>query len=372
MKKLLYFVSEDWYFCSHRLPLAVAASRQGYEVVVLTRIHQDCRTIQKEGLRVINSTLDRRSLSLLRELRELWRLVVLYRQEKPDIVHHVALKPVLYGTIATMFTNTKIVNALAGLGFVFSSNKMRARLLRPLIIAAFKCLLDRANSFLIVQNTDDHDFLIDEIGISSCRIKLIAGSGVDVSHYTPLPEPKKPVTVTLVARMLWDKGIGEFVKAAILLKQQRCLARFLLVGSCDSGNPASIDEDLLRHWHQKGDVEWRGHASDIRSIWAESHVAVLPSYREGLPKSLLEAMACGRPIITTDAPGCRGLVDEGINGYSVPVRNVSQLADSIKKLIDNPELRRKMGQKAREKVVTEFSADKVHNEFLSLYKELLQ
>jgi glycosyltransferase involved in cell wall biosynthesis len=371
--KLLYFVTEDWYFCSHRLPLALAAQDAGYDVAVVTRVNEHGDAIRRAGIRLIPFNLSRRGMSLLSELAVLVRLVLLYRNEKPNLVHHVAMKPVLYGSLAARLSGVPyVVNALAGMGYVFSSNQPMARLLRPVIGNAFRMLLSSSRSRLILQNKDDCAMFVRKRFINGERIRLIRGSGVDTAVFSPTTEPSGIPVVMLASRMLWDKGIGEFVEAASLLKARGVNARFVLVGDTDPHNPSAIPNDQLTAWHTKGVIEWWGRRDDMPAILAQAHIVCLPSYREGLPKVLLEAASCGRPIVATDTPGCREVVHNGENGLLVTVRSAVELADAIQDLIENPKLRQKMGARGREIVVREFSVEKVVAETMTVYRELLK
>lgn len=307
-----------------------------------------------------------------RELRAFMHIFRLYRQVRPDIVHHVALKPVVYGSIAAWLARVPhVVNAMTGLGFVFSSNHWKARCLRPGIKRMFTAFLNRANSRLIVQNSDDADLFRHQIGIDPSRIALIRGSGVDTSHYPFLPAPRGPMTFTLVGRMLRDKGVYEFVAASRILRSKGIHCRCILVGDVDQENPASIDASQLKQWEADGFVEWWGRRDDIASVWAKSHVAVLPSYREGLPKSLLEAASCGRPLIACDVPGCREVVHQGVNGLLVQSQSAEALAAAMEALAADVELRERMGRASRKIVESDLSEDIVIRQTLALYDDLL-
>lgn len=371
--KLLFLVTEDWYFCSHRLPIAREAQKKGFEIVVATRVDCHGEQITAEGFKLIPLRLLRRSTNPLSELGAIMQLIGIYRREKPDIVHHVAMKPVLYGTLAARLTGVPhVVNALAGMGYVFISGQLKARLLKPAIRATFRLLLNYGNSRLILQNNDDTTMFIQSGLINKDRIRLVRGSGVDTDIYIPLPEPAGSPVVTLASRMLWDKGVGEFVAAAGILQSRGVDARFVLVGDTDLHNPAAISAEQLAAWHSEGAVSWQGFSDAMPTVFARSTIVCLPSYREGLPKVLLEAAASGRPIVTTDTNGCREVVSHGVNGLLVPVRSSLELADALQLLIENPELRRRMGACGRETVVKEFAAGKVVAETMAVYEELLQ
>jgi glycosyltransferase involved in cell wall biosynthesis len=300
------------------------------------------------------------------EVLALWRL---YRRERPDLVHHVALKPVIFGAMAAWLARVPgQVNAVAGMGWLFTTTSGIVRLVRPVIRWMLGRLLNRPHSLTIVQNPEDR-ILLERAGVSAKRLRLIRGAGVDVQIFFPVAPPPEPVRIVLVARMLWDKGVGEFVEAARILSESGANARFVLVGDPDPANPASVPESTLLSWNGQNGVEWWGRREDMPSVLQSAHIACLPSYREGLPKTLLEAAATGLPIVTTDAPGCREVVRDGINGFLVPVRDSVALAAALKRLIDDAVLRRSMGEQSRLRAETEFGLETVIAQTLETYRE---
>ena len=374
---IAYFVTEDWYFCSHRLQLAVAAKEAGYTVYVVTRVNSHGAEIEAAGLNLVPVTLSRRSKNPIVEAMFIWRLVRIYKEIRPDIAHHIAMKPVIYGSIAARAARAArvpaVVNAMAGLGFLFSSEKLIARLLRPVIRVLFRQLLNNDRTTVILQNPDDVKVLCDSGTVIRDHVRLIRGSGVDTDVYQYQPEPDGVPIVLLASRLLWDKGIGEFVDAASRINRERSNVRFVLVGEGDDENPASISADQLKEWNKQGNVECWGRRSDMPEIFAEAHIVCLPTaYGEGVPKVLIEAASCGRPIVATDAPGCREIVVDGKNGILVPVRDVDALVLAICKLLDSPVLRRQMGQSGRQLVKEEFSLEKVIGETLAIYRSSRQ
>lgn len=373
MPRILYFVSEDWYFCSHRLPLAAAARADGFDVAVATRVNRDGSRIETAGLRLIPLALSRRGFNPFRELGVIWKLIQIYRKEKPDVVHHVAIKPVLYGSLAAWFNSVPgVVNALGGLGFIFSSETRMAKALQPLARVAFRLLLNAGRSRLILQHADDRRLLVESGMIDGSRVRVIRGAGVDINEFVPRPEPAGVPLVMLASRLLWDKGVGEFVEAAHQLRQQGVQARFVIVGQGDPENPASIPDKQMKIWQESGFVEWWGKRSDMASVLSSAHIICLPTtYGEGVPKVLLEAAACGRPIVATNVPGCREIVRHGDNGLLVPPRDVTALAEAIRHLVDHADARREMGLRGREIARSEFSVEGVIKETLSVYQELL-
>lgn len=360
--RLLFLVTEDWYFVSHRLPLAMACLEAGYEVLVVTNCTGHEERLRAAGLTVVAFKMDRRGLSILGLLREVTALSRLYARWKPDIVHHVALRPLLVGGIAARLSGVRhVVSAVAGMGFLFIDGS-RLRPVRALVRLLLRWLL--ARGVTIVQNPDDAA-LLAEIGVAPGAMCTVPGAGVDTQLFRPQPEPAGRIVVMLPARLLWDKGVGEFVEAARLLGNA---ARFVLVGMPDFDNPAAVPQDTIKAWVEAGHVECWGHRSDMNSTLGMAHVVCLPSYREGLPKALLEAMACGRPCVATDVAGCREAVHCGDNGLLVPVKDAAALAQAIARLIDDPALRRSMGRRGRERAVAEFSQEKVVEATLKIYE----
>lgn len=371
--KLLFLITEDWYFWSHRLPIARAALREGYEIVVATRVIRHGQKICDEGFRLIPLQLDRASYSPLKEARAILEIRRLYRREKPDIVHHVAMKPVLYGSQAALgMKNTQVINAFAGLGYLSEASSAKAWFLRRFIWNSFRFLLTRRNSHVLLQNQEDREFVTAKLRVSATKANIIRGAGVDVNLYRPTPEPEGVPVVLLPSRLLWNKGISEFVEAASLLKGKGLSARFVLAGDSDSASPSAIPRRQLLEWKASGGVELWGHRNDMPQVIAQANLVCLPSYREGVPKSLLEAAASGRAIVATDVPGCRDIVRQGINGILVPPKDPTGLAHAIEELLKDPIRRYEMGRQGREIAVREFSEKTVVQQTLELYRKLLR
>ena len=372
-RKLLYFISEDWYFWSHRLPLAKAARDSGLDVSITTRVSNFKESIYKEHLNLIPlKKFKRRIQSPLKELQSILELLIIYWKVRPDIAHHVALKPIIYGTIAARLTGVdSIINALAGLGFLFTAENKNVSFFQRIALLLLRFLFNSRKVRLILQNTDDMHLMLSHDVVGKDQVVLIKGSGVNTQSFIPCSEPLGLPVVLLPSRMLWDKGVGEFVKAARLLNSDDRIARFVLVGAPDPENPASIPVTLLNKWKADGDIEWWGHRSDMPEVLAQSHIVCLPSYREGLPKVLLEASATGRPIVTTNTTGCKEVVRQGVNGLLVPPRNTDALINALRTLLDNPKLRVSMGKRGREIVIKEFSEEKIVCETNILYYSML-
>ena len=362
--KLVYLVTEDWYFVSHRLPLAVAAQEAGYAVTVVTRCGDKCAAIRAAGIEVIDFAMARRGLNPFGLMREILFVARLYRRLKPDLVHHVALRPVVVGGLAARLAGVRgVISAIAGMGYAFTGG--RGGVLAAVLRGLLRLVLGRG--IVIVQNPDDRR-AVERLGADDQRVRLIAGAGVDVLRFSPRPEPEGRPVVLLAARLLWDKGVGEFVEAARQLRDQ---ARFVLVGAPDAGNPASVSEAQLRAWVAEGVIEWWGEREDMPAVFNAAHLVCLPSYREGLPKSLLEAMACGRACVTTDAPGCREAVRHEDNGLLVPVKDAAALAAAIARLLADPAARQRLGARGRARAEAEFSDQRVIAATLAVYRELL-
>jgi glycosyltransferase involved in cell wall biosynthesis len=372
-RRLLLFISEDWYYWSHRRPIARRALQQGYRVGIVTRVSSLKRAMQQQGLCVFPlNHFVRRVKNPLNEIRSFIELVSVYRRFRPAISHHVALKLVLLGTLAAYLSNTPvIVNALAGLGFLFTQQGPHHRLLQRGVLWAFRVLFRSRRVHIIVQNQDDRRVLIDHRVARPDQIHLIPGSGVDPELFVPTEKtPPGPPVIMLASRMLWDKGIAEFVEAARQINADGLAkARFVLVGFTDSDNPASIPEAVLRKWHRNGWVEWWGYRADMPDVLRQAHIACLPSYREGMPKSLIEAAASGLPIVTTDTTGCRDIVQDGINGFLVPVRDSQALAKALEAAIADPARCRQQGRRGRDLVLRRYTDRRIADDTLALYEK---
>jgi len=368
--RLMYVVSEDWYFLSHRLPMARAARDAGFEVHVAARVVDGGATIKAEGFALHPIPFTRGRLAIFSALRTVLSLRRIHREIVPAIAHHVALQAAVLGSLATLGRPTPLVNALTGFGFTFISNSMKARLLRPFVVFLLRFLCMRNKNVALVQNPDDREALLS-VGIAADHIALIPGSGVDVEQLRPMDEPAGTATVAFVGRLLEDKGIRSLVAAIQLLHSRGDAVNLLIAGDLDSANPSSISASELADWTREPSIRWIGHVKDIATVWAQAHIAVLPSRREGLPKALLEAAACGRPMIATDVPGCREVVLSGETGLLVPLDDLAALADAITKLINSRTLRQSYGAAARRLAVERFSADAIGQQTVQLYRSLI-
>jgi glycosyltransferase involved in cell wall biosynthesis len=378
--KLLFLVTEDWYFWSHRLPVARAARDAGFEVVVATRVETHGERICEEGFRLCPLAWRRRGDGLLRAGRALVAITALYRRERPDIVHHVALKPVLFGGIAARLAFPRRakrpaqVAAVAGLGSGLLPTTLVGRLARPTLAAAVR--LAAAGGPIVVQNPEDGAALTG-LGIDRAWIVLIRGSGVDTRHFAPLPDPAalagEPVRAALVGRMLRRKGVLDAAAAVRLLRARGVAMELLLAGLPDPDNPDSLDSATLAALGAEPGILWLGRVEDVRTVWRRAAIAVLPTtYGEGVPKALLEAAACARPIVATDMPGCREVVRHDATGLLVAPNDVAALADALARLAGDAGVRQAMGTAGRALVEREFGEAIVAQQTLALYQALLR
>jgi glycosyltransferase involved in cell wall biosynthesis len=367
---LLYLVTEDWYFLSHRLPMAEAAQRAGYQVHVATRVNNDGARIEAYGFRLHPLSWQRGSVNPINLIRTILQVRALYRRLSPDLVHHVALQSAIVGSLAALRLPFTQLNGFGGLGSTYTSQTVKALILRSLLNVFLRSLLNGRHKAVLVQNLEDRRE-IEAVGVDAERVHLIAGSGVDVAALTPLPEPSEPVTIAFVGRLLEDKGLRTLIAAHDLLMQRGRSIRLLIAGSPDPANPASIPPAEIESWTRKANVALLGHVTDIRNVWTAAHIAILPSRREGLPKSLLEAAACGRPIVASDVPGCREIARNGINALLASPDDPEALAAAIERLAGDRALRLQFGAAGRHLVETQFSSDLIGRQTVALYDRLL-
>jgi mannose/cellobiose epimerase-like protein (N-acyl-D-glucosamine 2-epimerase family)/glycosyltransferase involved in cell wall biosynthesis len=369
--RVIYLVTEDWYFMSHRLPMARAARDAGFEVHVATRVDRHGAAIEAEGFHLHPISWRRGSLDprdLVRVVREVRRL---YRSLAPDLAHHVALPATVVGSLAATGLSIVCLNAMTGLGTMFISDTAKVRLARAVLTLTLRRLLNRSHSAVLVQNLDDRA-VIEGLGVDAGRIALIPGSGVDIDRLTPAPEPPGPVTVAFVGRLVESKGIRTLVEAHRRLAERGRDIRLEIAGTPDPANPASIPPQEIEAWTRQANVTHLGFVKDIAGLWASAHIAALPSHREGMPLSLLEAAACGRPLIATDVPGCRDIARSGVNAFLVPRDDTEALADAIDRLAGDATLRRRFGQASRALVENEFSSARIGHDLVDLYRRLLE
>jgi len=368
-RRILYVVNEDFAFLLNRLPMARAARKAGFEVHVATNVNNGANAIEAEGFILHPIPLQRGGRSPLTAIRAILALRRIEQQIEPDIAHHSGLQCSVFGSIAAFGKNFSQVNAITGLGYIFTSVTLRTRLLKGSMRWLLPWLFNRRGCVVLVQNPDDRAALGD-LGIEQRRMVLIPGSGVDTDALQPLPEPEGPITYGFAGRLLTDKGIRALVAAHGILRRQGHDSNLMIAGNPDPANPASVSLEEVEEWSRQPGITWRGHIGDIASLWRKCHFAVLPSHREGLPGSLLEAAASGRPMIATDAPGCREIVIQDETGLLVPIEDPEALAQAIAKLATSPELRSRYGKAARQLVVSKLSATIIGSSIVRLYDEL--
>lgn len=373
MKKLLIVTNVDWFLISHRLILAEAAKTNGWEVHVACQDTGRGIEISQRGINFIPFSFSRSGTNPFNELSLIIEFIKLYRRIKPDVIHQITIKPVVYGTIAAKILKIKgVINAISGMGYMFVEGKIG--LMQNIILGLMRYGANRSKIDFIFQNQDDMNVLLDaKVLNEKNKTYLIKGSGVNLNSFPhlPLPNFENKINILLPCRMLWDKGVKELKEATEILKTKYFnKLQFILLGSSDDENKSSVPSVFLNDWQDGEYVVWLGHRDNVVDYYKYCHIVILPSYREGLPKSLIEACAIGRPIITTDAIGCKDCVDEGINGLKVPVKNSFLLAEAIEKLINNKELMISMGNSSRLKAENEFNVENVVTKHLEIYEDL--
>ncbi len=369
--KVLFAVTEDWYFWSHRKPLAGLLLESGCDVSIATRFNRHESQLRAQGFACDAVPFERSLRHPLRDLRSLFRLWSIVRQRQPDVVHLVSLKPILLSILAlTMHRRTHFVAAVTGMGYLFSSQDHAAKLVKHALLVLLRWVLLRKNVWIIVQNRDDQSLLaVHRLGRSE-RTTLIPGVGVDLEQFNcDAAEVVAAPIVVLPARLIRDKGIEEFVQAARLTKREIPNTRFVLAGAEDPDNPAALAKDAIDKWVREGLVEWWGHRNDMVEVYRQATIVCLPSYREGFPKVLLEASACRRPLVATDVPGCREICRNGINGILVPARDSMELANALICLIRDPDLCTRYAEAGRRIVESEFALTRIAEQTLDFYRQ---
>lgn len=369
--KLLFVVNVDWFFVSHRLPIALKAIEQGYEVHLATQLTSYKKFIESKGIVVHSLSISRSDGNLLRLLSLFLHLLKLFYSVRPHLIHLVTIKPVLIGGIAARIMKAHgVVIAISGLGSTFIDNGFIGMIRKKLILLSYKLALKHKNLKIIFQNKDDHFSMNQVVSLKNNQVSFIKGSGVDLSEFK-FAQLHFSNYVIMPSRLLKDKGVYEFVEAAKILKNLNSQIICVLVGSIDHGNPSSISKQEIDSWVNSNFIEYWGHSRDMSNILARADLVVLPSYREGFPKVLMEAAAKGRPVITSDVPGCRDAIDPNITGVLVPAKNSIILADAISDLMSNRELLIKMGKNGRRLAESNFSECDVSKHHMNIYAELI-
>ncbi|WP_318435538.1 glycosyltransferase family 4 protein [Photobacterium leiognathi] len=375
-KKLVFIVNVDWFFISHRIPIALEAIQQGYDVHIICKDTGHMNDLLKHGLSVHDLDFSRSGSGLFHELSTLFRLRHILNKIEADIIHAVTIKPVLYSGIVinTLKIKPKFVAAISGLGYVFSANDIRARLTKSVVSVLYKIAFFNKKKSIIFQNTTDESIISSIVNLSNREKKLIKGSGADLSVYKNSTEPKSDsINIVMACRLLKEKGVYEFINAAKIVHSKCKNVEFILAGTPDSDNPNSVTQNELDEWHRLGFIKAIGHCNNIPELFSNSHIVTMPSfYGEGVPKVLIEAAACGRPVVTTNSPGCRDSIIPNESGLLVPIRDANALASAFIELINNQDLRILMGEKARIYAESEFDLKSVVSKHMKIYEELLE
>lgn len=372
-KKVLFIFTEDWAFAALFLDRAVAARDAGFEVAVHVRCTTHREIIEREGLLVIPHNISRSGTNPISALWSIWKLAKVFREFKPNIVHLIAIKPIVLGSLASfLYRDAKIINAPVGMGYLFASNDLRARILRPAVRIMLGALLGRRDATTIIENSDDLGSLVEGGFLRRNQIVLVRGTGVNLEVFKSSPELDGVKVVVLVARMLIDKGVFEFVESAKAIKKTHSNVEFWLVGDVDLGNPASLTSQQLQDWATTGVIKWLGYRNDVADILRRCHIVCLPSYREGFGKVFVEAGATQRAVVATNVPGCREAVEDGRNGILVPPKNVEALTAALTRLLDDDQLRLKMAAEGRKRAENEFSSETINKQTIAVYRQVLE
>ncbi|MGR5341957.1 glycosyltransferase family 4 protein [Vibrio astriarenae] len=375
MKKLLFVVNVDWFFVSHRLPIAQYALSRGYEVHLATSFTDHKDELEKIGVICHDVSFSRSGNAVINEAQVLVSLRAIIKHVRPTVVHAVTIKPVLYSglILRTLIKPPAFVAAISGLGYVFTAENLRARVTKALVSQLYKIAMANSNKTVIFQNSSDENILTNIVGLSPRDKTLIKGSGADLDVYKVSEEPDSPpIVITMACRLLKEKGVYEFVNAAKLLKPKYPNVIFQLVGGTDPDNPNSVSQSETIRWEGEGIIRALGHRTDIPEIFMGSHIVTMPSfYGEGVPKVLIEAAACARPIVTTDNPGCRDAIVSNVTGILVPIKDSVSLANAFEKLILDGDLRKMMGNKARIYAENEFDIKNVVIKHIQIYEALM-
>ncbi|WP_428025004.1 glycosyltransferase family 4 protein [Arcobacter sp.] len=365
-KKILFIVNIDWFFITHRLPLALEALKKGYDVYIACGISDKKEYLESLGLKVYPLAISRSGTTIKREFKAFTEIYKVTKEINPDIAHFITIKPVLYGGITSRFLNiSKKVFSISGLGFIFIRQGIKASIVRMIIKSMYRFALGGKKSYVIVQNLDDKEVVKSILNVP---IILIKGSGVDLNQYKWIKESNQNIKVSMACRLLKDKGVFEYIDASRILKQKFPNIEFELYGDIDIGNPASLTMEDTKKIKENGFVNLYGFTDNIANVFSDSNIIVLPSYREGLPKVLIEAASCGRAVVTTDVPGCRDAIEPNISGLLCKVRDSKSLAEMIEKLIVDNNLRNSMGKSGRELAEREFDISKIVKKHFEIYE----
>jgi glycosyltransferase involved in cell wall biosynthesis len=366
-RTLFFLVNDAGFFLSHRLELALEATRRGFRAAVICPRDDNAGRLADHGIEHLELAMPRGRGGLIAELKAMLALYRLLRADRPTVLHLITSKPIIVGGLVARLLGIPVVAAVSGLGHVFIERSLKAAVMRRLVLMGYRAALKRDGAFVIFQNEDNRD-LFEQAGINGGRDVLIRGSGTALERFDPAPRVNANAIVVLPARMLWTKGVGEFVEAARVLRGKGYQAEFQLVGDPDPGNPASIPRSTLEAWSNEGIVRWQPHRTDIEAVLRDCDIVVLPSYLEGLPKTLIDAAASGRAVVTTDVPGCRHAIVPRETGLLVRPRDAGDLAEKIAVLLDDRALCSRMGSAGRRLAEREFGLDRVTEQHFALYE----
>ena len=370
--KILFLVNVDWFFISHRLPIAIAAAKKGFEVHVATSVTDKADIIKNSGFILHDIPISRGSTGPVSTVKTLLAIIKLFHKVKPNLIHLVTIKPILLGGIAARITNIPgVIAAISGLGYIFIDQGFVASFRRFFVRVLYQVSLGHKNLRIICQNSNDLDEIQRATNVSNDSFSLIDGSGVALNKFIYVPDLNKIPKVMMASRLLKDKGVIEFAEAAAILKGKNIDAEFILVGDPDLDNPSSIKSSQVKQWEQKGILNCWGHVDNMQDILSQASIVVLPSYREGFPKVLIEAAACGRAVITTDVAGCRDAIYNGVTGVLVPAKDANSLAAAIFDLVASPEKCKQMGLEGRKMAEERFDENIVIKKHMSLYDQVL-
>ena len=369
MKKILFVITVDWTFVNLRLHLAENAIKDGYQVALLTKFTKYRKYIRSKGIITFDWDIIRGSLSPLNSVISIYQIIKVAKNWKPDLIFSVSIKSVLFCCFASFFQkNIPLISAFGGLGFVFSSRTLKAKILSFIISNILNIFFYKANNILILQNSDDRSKLIDLKIVKEKNVRIIRGAGVDSNYFLPKKIPKNTPIVLLPCRILWDKGIGEFFEVARGILKRGFKARFVLVGQFDEQNPKSVKKNIIEKFLSNG-IEYWGHIEEMRSVYEKSRIILFPSYREGFPKALLEAASCSRPIVAFDVPGCKEIVLDKTNGILVDFKNIKKLEEAVFELLSDYKKCEKYGRAGRKLVIENFTSKKIYDETVKVWYE---
>lgn len=371
--KLLIVTNVDWFFLSHRLPVALEAKKLDFHVAIVAKDTGSKNIIIRHGFDFIDLPINRSTVNIIKDIKTIYFLIKIYIRFRPDLVHHITIKPVLFGSLAARLTKVRyVINAISGLGHIFIGNDLLAIVQREFVKMFYKISFFKINQEVIFQNKHDQTLFIKSKIVRNYQTKIIRGSGVNLQKFKYFSEERNQIVILFASRLLWTKGIGVFVEAAKIILKEKINARFIIVGRLDYDNPARVFEKEIINWQRDGLIEWGGHVTNVMDILAKSNIVCLPTfYGEGIPKILIEAASCGRAIIATDVPGCNDIVTHNHNGLLIPPHNVDALVDSLRILINNDHLRMTMGKRGRELAENYFSIDLVVQQHMDIYRSFL-